>query len=81
VIVKPLDDLEEVAAGIDFVADDDRAQARIADRSVVEPCSRVGAHAHLPRLQDDNTHPAGLRLLLLDQFMEFELCGIERERH
>ena len=78
--MEALNDPEKIAAGINLVRHDDGAQTRMADCSVIKSAGHVGADAKLPRLQHDDAHPSRLRLLLLDQSMELELRGIERER-
>src|SRR5262249_46376944 len=78
--MEALDDLEQIAAGIDFVAQDDCAQPRRIDRAMIKARSHICANAQLSRFQNHNPHTAGLGPLRLNDAMQFKLSCIEHER-
>ena len=78
--MKPLDDLKQVSAGVDLVAENDRSQPRRVDCLVVEARGNIGGNAHLPALEDDRSHAASLGALPLKETMQPQLSLIEDQR-
>jgi hypothetical protein len=65
-VVEALDQIEQVSRRRLFMRHDRRQEARTLDCLVIVPRRRVGAHAFLTGLQDDDANAAGLCPLLLN---------------